>query len=944
MRYLSLRLGITRPAVTRQIIIGFACLTMLFRIGSADSREATPGADSTPRPEAIPQAQRTPQGRSRNTPPPSQGQPQGQQAGTTTSNSTGGAQAKPIQVHVVWLDKETAVLAFRSPQLSKRIVLGIANPSLDEGQPGNLYEIPGFKDAVPTKDLESFRAVLTQRVTIPPQNKYEILRYSSVATTYPLSDVEPTFLDYVRNANIQPGDVEVWDVSTPTIRVVFLGDLVLVKPAQISNAQHKAEDALALVLTNLAFKENEGTRSASLTKGCSGALTDVENVRQDPTNVKARQNLLSDRSRGLNGSGVADNTYEVTNSGWVQHVLHLDFKPNLSAESNFQVTAVVGAKDETISGPRDLEIPPCEVAQISIAPPWYYVFPDKVVFTYDNSKLNATIPEPRFRWNWIIGAGVTIFVLLLAWLFLPLKQSKPHLDEDWASRVKAGREIKPMREGIITGKSFQDQSSRRGGRLLQRFRKKFHRTDDGQLQEYLNKAAQTPDKDAWQIVLQNYEESSATLLAHVRASLPRLQTADETIQQLETVTKDLEDARTEHKRWQDELQSLGKSPDEINEKATKQQERIVTLCTGIQKVQSSLSDVGATDGEQRNLDPDLDLDDLADKVSALKKLKDDYNNAALQVVAVLDPAAESRTVKAPVDLALMFKQIRGVLNQVLRNYAERLRTGTDTINFEKHSLAQIEQKLPEMKTATEALEVLETDERICVARLLAVRIRKAGEQLLEIERLDRRYVELLSGTGMEPGNLGQELIIAAQIADEVLTFELSRQVWHENGQVSKHNQIERGLTAFLRQFLSDRYAATRDMLRLWQVTEVYCLNSNDSLMAELYERSKIFRQKCVQILSDFESLGVRFHQIRFLEDPTKKGLTPKESPSVPPIQSNERLFKLIQSRLDSNFGNDYWRTVADVDSWGLECELDPERNCETELWLWRALSSRSHER
>jgi hypothetical protein len=904
LKYLSRRLGITRARLARRIAISFAVVATLLLFASAQSREKRSGPAGASSKQALPDDHKT------------------------------------IQVHIAWLDEETLVLAFRNPKPPKQIVLGIANASLKEGQAGNLYEIPGFEDAIPKSDLDSFRAALARQETIP-QNKYEILRYSSETKTYPLSEVDATFLDYVRHANTQSGDVEVWDISsTPPdkIRVVFLGDLVLVRPTQISTAQRKAEDALALVLANLAFKENKGARSVALTRDCARAFTDIETLRQNPVSIQARQNLLNGRSGGMNGSEIADNTFEVTNSGWVNHTLHLEFSPVPSHESNFQVTADVGPKAETIFGPRDLEVPPCEVAKISIAPSWYYVFQDKIGFNYKDSKLNATFSEPRLRWNWIIGGLVFIVVILVVWALWPSRQKGPDSDKNWSSKIKAGLEIKPSTGGVISGTSYQDDSPRGDWGWWERLRKRFRRKH----REPIQQGSQTPDKADWQIVLKEYQESSTRLLDYVRASLPKLQAADETVQQLQALTKALDAERTEHKSWQDQLESLGNSPAAIIETAEQRLRDKKSLEAGIQKVQALFNDVGPTDNAKQE---SVDLEGLRRKVNSLKKLKEGYEDASKQVVAVLTPGQqESSIVEEPGKLVVMFRQLRNVTDQVVQTYAEHLRSRTEVLDFEKQSLADIEKRLPELRRLTEALKVLQTNERIYVARLLAVRIRQAGEQLLELERLDGRYGPLFTGTEMELTDLGQQLITASQFADDVLTGELVRQVWRENGQAVRHNQIDEALIAFLRQFLSDKYKAIRNMLRLWQVTDVYCLTADDPLAAALYKHSEAFRHKCVQILSDFECLGVSFHKIRFLQDPSKNGLTFRESPSVPPIQSNPKLFKPIQGKLDSNFGEDYWKTVADVDSWGLECELDPERNCETELWLWRALSLRSHER
>jgi hypothetical protein len=230
------------------------------------------------------------------------------------------------------------------------------------------------------------------------------------------------------------------------------------------------------------------------------------------------------------------------------------------------------------------------------------------------------------------------------------------------------------------------------------------------------------------------------------------------------------------------------------------------------------------------------------------------------------------------------------------------------------------------------------DERVFRARLVSRGIKKAGEQLNEIERLDPRYADLFTGTGLEFHALAFQLGNAATSLETTLNLRLTEQVRFLTSELPQRERMDEVLKAFLRQLLTHDYLALLSMLRLWQVMEVYFCDSEDSLVATLHTQSKEYRRTCVQILSDLDCLGVHFHNIRFLEDPHKAGLVFTEAPSLPPLQNNQILFAAIRNALHSNAASNYWKTTADVALWGVECNLHPVLNCQTQLWLWRSSS------
>jgi hypothetical protein len=192
---------------------------------------------------------------------------------------------------------------------------------------------------------------------------------------------------------------------------------------------------------------------------------------------------------------------------------------------------------------------------------------------------------------------------------------------------------------------------------------------------------------------------------------------------------------------------------------------------------------------------------------------------------------------------------------------------------------------------------------------------------------------------MDLPNLAEKLRTTATASEHELVKELAKLARSMNGAPPKPKDIDDLLIAFFDHLLSEgQYAAVLNMLRLWQVADIYCKDSIDSLALEFHGSSEEYRRNCVQVLFDFECLGVRFHKIRFLQDPRKDGLAVAEAGGVPPIQHNTKLIEPIRRKLDMNFGDTYWKTVADVRDWGFECDLDPALSLKTELWVWRSLS------
>jgi len=211
----------------------------------------------------------------------------------------------PIDLFVTWLDNETAILAFRRPAPSRRIVIGIARPRETQlSNPSHLYWIPGLREVIPQSDLDAFRAALEAKAGESGKYFPHVYRMEG-GGAIPFDKLDQRFRDYVHGANKLAGKLEIWDVSAPlssqAIRLVFLGDLVFVRSGADSNPVARTEDTMVMLLTNLALTENRGIRIISLEGGCVTTEAKIEAVRRNPLDIQLRTSLRQAESGNLLG-------------------------------------------------------------------------------------------------------------------------------------------------------------------------------------------------------------------------------------------------------------------------------------------------------------------------------------------------------------------------------------------------------------------------------------------------------------------------------------------------------------------------------------------------------------------------------------------------------------------------------------------------------------------
>lgn len=447
-----------------------------------------------------------------------------------------------IQTYVTWLDKETIVLAMSGPAPKRRIVIGIGTLPTDEALPTNLYQIQGFGELVPVSALPVFRLALRGK----PQSKYNVTTLGGQGgTSISLGQIDQRFRDYVRIATAKPGDLEVWDVLSDgaQIRVVIVGDLLLVKPAEASNPQSKAENAMVELLTKMALDENKGRRNVSLQGGCRRAVSIIEAVQESPFSGESRWELRNAVTGKISGTSEGPvNEYLVMNSGWVHQVLHLDVKS--THDSSFKVTAVVGQKEETILAQRYLELPPCEGARISVEPQhWYYELSAPVDFLYDEkeTKLRVIVLEIGLNWSLIfVGTALILFIALLILVVFTI--------------IPRRRSPKEKRGEILRQLMYAKTSRKTPSAKI--LKNKWPRAGSDPLPE-------TKAPEPLQQATRDYKHRLEEITSQVEAALPRLETIDRTSAKLLKLQDQLEAERAEHKRWRDYLQELGDSPEAI---------------------------------------------------------------------------------------------------------------------------------------------------------------------------------------------------------------------------------------------------------------------------------------------------------------------------------------------------------------------------------------------
>jgi hypothetical protein len=864
---------------------------------------------------------------------------------------------KPIEIWLTWLDHETVVLAFRNPD-SKRVIMGIARPADKVDQnPGHLYQIPGLKEAI-SDDLSGLRTALME--SPGGSGKFLVHRISREGNVdFTFNQIDPAFYDYISKENKAAGDLTVWEVketSASTLaRVAFLGDLTLVTNPRAATPQAKTENAIVELLAKLAVSD---IRVVTLQGGCESARQKIEKVKTDPRSIEARKDLHSAMTGTIGNRPGEDNEYEVTNNGWSRSLLRLEINPQ---PRDFSVISSLDNQEIT-NRESVLELPPCSGISISISSRnWYETFSRPTKFSYSAGTLTADVPELEYRWILIVsGLIVLLTVGLIVTLFVLSKRDQtPLMEEKKRANLESVKKIQGYSPTLNLTAINPDSSGPTRGSGWKFWRKRkpsvqlpqeASTTSQDAPPESSSEKKTPPDQTNIDSLTSLLEEMGtiderrrllhATLVEKVQAKLQYLQSSEERERERLNLQQQYQQIETEHTRWVQLLAPNGGGPEEI-------QEHLQRLTTQLKNVEGQVSQIQALfgDGNRRTEGGQADLvhtlKQLHRDVDNLAKLNQRYGRVTTEISKALNPNHEtSMDSRFQVEqLAVEVTSLRQFTDRVLQTYAGPLQFEGDAEDFASRSVVELQTRFDDLFKAADALRVLAVDVRIDRAQIVHHAIATAGRILLELARETPEYALLLTGTRMELSGLGEDLISAAESAERILRTALSKQAKLANGGgVPSADSIDKILIPFIDSLLSNpAYMSILNMLRLWQTIQAYCRDSTEPAAVNLFERSVAFRVTCERIISDFAHLDVHFHPIRFLSDPDLDGLIFTAVEGVPRVQSSAKLINPFLEKLDLYFDR-YWKTVADVNSWGFDCKLVPSLNCETKLWLWRSIS------
>jgi len=124
------------------------------------------------------------------------------------------------------------------------------------------------------------------------------------------------------------------------------------------------------------------------------------------------------------------------------------------------------------------------------------------------------------------------------------------------------------------------------------------------------------------------------------------------------------------------------------------------------------------------------------------------------------------------------------------------------------------------------------------------------------------------------------------------------------------------------------------MLRLWQVINAYCRESDVADARDLYTTGSEYCRQAEVVQQSFARVGIRFHPIRFMQPPpapTSADYWPNDVQNgTAPIQNSLTLTRALREHLAIHNG-----LVADVSFWGRDCDLKQlNLSSKTNLFVW----------
>ncbi len=219
-------------------------------------------------------------------------------------------------------------------------------------------------------------------------------------------------------------------------------------------------------------------------------------------------------------------------------------------------------------------------------------------------------------------------------------------------------------------------------------------------------------------------------------------------------------------------------------------------------------------------------------------------------------------------------------------------------------------------------------------------LRQVAECLVELG--EGSSAELLDASNLTPKRLGEAVKSVAQEGEgrwNKKLQEASALVADDGPEAVSSAKM---LGEYLNWLLDGKPLETlTNVLRLEQVTAVYCKDSSDQRADALYRDTARYRAACGELRKRLEWLGVRMAPIAFFEpaDDGKLWRFDEHREGRPLIFESTFLQELAVNKL-RGAREDLRKTVGDVSTWGFSCEDYPEIKSDSRGWLcrgWRNL-------
>ncbi len=201
---------------------------------------------------------------------------------------------------------------------------------------------------------------------------------------------------------------------------------------------------------------------------------------------------------------------------------------------------------------------------------------------------------------------------------------------------------------------------------------------------------------------------------------------------------------------------------------------------------------------------------------------------------------------------------------------------------------------------------------------------------------------LLYGTDLAPDRLGPALQETARVAlgrwEETIQRLAEAEAEADGGQGVARSGAELG--EFLDWLLDGRrFQSLVNLLRLEQVTAVYCQGAADPRASALHRDTETLRGGCRELGRHLAAVGIRLAPLAFFQAPPAAWRFHENGDGRPLLFESPALQELATDRFRAA-AEDLTRTVGDVSTWGFACDDYPDLKSDSRGWLcrgWRTL-------